>query len=77
MSMFSRLQPGQRELVFQSCLNLLVLLFYSFDQREPGVNVQKVAFFINYALATLFISYFLLPRFLYPKKYWAFILGVS
>ncbi|MEM7575684.1 MAG: histidine kinase [Bacteroidota bacterium] len=77
MSVPIRQVPNRRELIFQLCLHLLVLLFYSFDQREPGVNIQKIAFFINYALATLFISYFLLPRFLYAKKYYAFIIGVS
>lgn len=38
--------------------------------------MHQVAFFLNYALANLFISYFLLPRFFYGKKYLQFILGV-
>ena len=50
----------------------VVFLFYSFDSKEPGFQWYNVAFFLTYALAATVIGFWLMPRFLYPKKYWHF-----
>ena len=66
----------REELLFQLVLHLLVFLFYSFDRRDTQIEGFEIAFFLNYALATLIISYYLLPLFFYRKKYTHFFLGV-
>lgn len=65
-----------REIGFQLLLHLLVFLFYAIDRRNPGIDTFEVAYFTQYALATLVISYLLLPRYLYPHRYAAFSLGI-
>ena len=66
-----------KELLFQLILHGLVFLFYSFNQRNPKNDPHELAFFANYALAGLFVSYYLLPRYLYPKKYYHFFIGLA
>ena len=63
---------SKKELVFQLVLLVIVFLFYSFDSEEPGFQWYNVAFFLTYALAAAVIGFWLMPRFLYPKKYWHF-----
>lgn len=66
-----------KEISFQLVLHTMVFVFYSFDRNEPQIAGYQVVFFLNYALATFFINYFLLPRFYYKKKYayfFAFVL---
>ncbi|UJH66376.1 sensor histidine kinase [Allomuricauda sp. SCSIO 65647] len=63
---------SKKELVFQSVLLVLVFLFYSFDSEDPRFQWHKVAFFLTYAMAAAIIGYWLMPRFLYHKKYWSF-----
>ncbi|MDF9797952.1 two-component system LytT family sensor kinase [Catalinimonas alkaloidigena] len=62
-----------RELFFQLVLHALVFSFYVFDREHPQVafhlEAYQFVFFLNYTLANAFISYFLLPRFFYKKKY--------
>lgn len=60
---------SSQELLFQLVLHCLVFSFYSFDQEDPGIEAYQVVFFLNYTLATFVISYVLLPRFFYKKKY--------
>ena len=61
-----------QELFFQFVLYILVLLFYSFDRNDPGITLAQWVFFLVYACASVFITYFLMPKFLYNKKYWHF-----
>lgn len=61
-----------KELFFQFVLYILVLLFYSFDRNDPGITLAQVVFFLVYACASVFITYFLMPKFLYKKEYWYF-----
>ncbi|MDC6366851.1 MULTISPECIES: sensor histidine kinase [Flavobacteriaceae] len=67
---------SKKELVFQLVLLVLVFLFYSFDRENHGFQWRQVAFFANYALAAVTIGYWLMPHFLYKKKYWQFFSGV-
>ncbi|HHP7242551.1 MAG TPA: sensor histidine kinase [Cyclobacteriaceae bacterium] len=62
-----------REVVFQVVLHILVFIFYSFNREDPQIHFYQVVFFINYMVATLFISYFLLPKFFYAKRYLLFL----
>ncbi|SHG99544.1 sensor histidine kinase [Flagellimonas flava] len=63
---------ARKELLFQIALHLLVFLFYSYDRYHPGVDFHEVVFFLTYVLAAAVINYYLMPKFLYQKKYWAF-----
>jgi len=58
-------------------LILVVFIFYSFDRRNPGIKPHQIVFFLNFVLAALFISYVLLPRLFYTKKYLQFIIYFS
>ncbi|MEO1012447.1 MAG: histidine kinase [Bacteroidota bacterium] len=64
---------SRKELLFQIVLHILVFLFYSFDRNDPGVQAHHVVFFMSYAIASAFITYFLMPRLLYRKKEWYFL----
>ncbi|MDC6383817.1 histidine kinase [Flagellimonas taeanensis] len=66
---------SKKELLFQIVLHVLVLLFFSFDRVEGGIVVHKAIFLLFYSVATIVVTYFLMPRFLYRKKYGQFFLG--
>ncbi|WP_205783206.1 sensor histidine kinase [Flagellimonas allohymeniacidonis] len=63
---------SRRELIFQIVLIVLVFLFYSFDRENPGLRWSQVAFFTTHVMAAWLIGYWLMPHFLYRKKYWLF-----
>lgn len=63
---------SKKELIFQLVLLALVFLFYSFDRHNPGFRLHQIIFFLTYVLAAAIIGYYLMPRFLYQKKYWQF-----
>lgn len=65
---FSNIPLSFREVVFQIALHLVVFVFYSFDQRHPGIEEFQVVFFLHYAVWAFVINYVLLPRFLYRNK---------
>lgn len=74
-------QQGQKwlfskELLFQIVLHILVFIFYAIDKKHRIIETHQFFFFLNYAVAALFINYFLLPRFFYKNKYWQFGLGL-
>ncbi|AYN66921.1 GHKL domain-containing protein [Euzebyella marina] len=60
------------ELLFQVILHILVLLFYSFDRNNPGISLDQILFFLIYTVASGVITYYLMPHYLYKKKYWTF-----
>lgn len=64
---------GSKEILFQVILHLIIFLFYSYDRRHPQVELFELFFFVNYALGALIINYYLLPKYLYHKKYFHFI----
>ena len=72
---------GMWEVVFQVLLLGMVFIFFAFERDGRGVNTRvepsDIAFFANYAIAALFISFVLLPKLLYRKKYWQFALAVT
>ncbi len=71
-SILSTKATSYRELVFQGVLHVVVFSFYSYDKDHPQIEAHQFVFFLNYALATAIISYGLLPRFFYRKKYVSF-----
>ncbi|WP_255518196.1 sensor histidine kinase [Fulvivirga sp. M361] len=56
-------------MIFQVVLHAIVFVFYAYDRRHPQIVLHEVFFFTNYAAGALVINYFLLPRYLYNKKY--------
>lgn len=63
-----------KELFFYGIFIIIILLFYSFDKNNPLIELHEIAFFINYTVSALIISYLLFPKFVYKKKYTLFIL---
>lgn len=63
-----------KELLFQTVLVLIIFLFYSFDKRDPLIELEEIVFFSIYFLAAMAINYILLDRYLYQKKYLLFFL---
>jgi hypothetical protein len=77
--LFRHIPISFRELIFQVVLHLVVFIFYSFDQRHPGIEEFQVVFFLHYAVWAFVINYVLLPRFLYRNKpllFFAVVLAV-
>tara|TARA_B100000949_G_scaffold90551_1_gene80898 strand:+ start:3084 stop:4082 length:999 start_codon:yes stop_codon:yes gene_type:complete len=66
---------SKKELLFQIVLHSIVLLFFSFDRNEEVINVNRVLFLLYYSLATIGVTYFLMPKYLYKQKYWQFFIG--
>jgi hypothetical protein len=64
-----------REVLFQVVLNFVIFIFYAFDRRIPGIEIFRLIFFMNYVVAGVVISYYLLPKYLYKKKYWQFFIA--
>ena len=60
------------ELLFQAILHIIVFLFYSFDRNNPGITYDHFLFFAIYTIASVIITYYLMPKYLYKKKYGAF-----
>ncbi|MBO3116054.1 histidine kinase [Winogradskyella sp. DF17] len=65
-----------KEVGFIVALNVVVFIFYAFDKQIPGIEWDQLIFFMNFAIAALFINYFLLPKFLYRNRLAAFTIGV-
>lgn len=56
-------------------LHSIVLIFFSFNWYDQEFRIDRVWFFLSYAIASIFITYFLMPRFLYKKRYWQFLMA--
>jgi len=66
---------SKKELLFQIVLHILVLLFFSFNRNTGSIVGHRAIFLLFYSIATLTITYYLMPKYLYKKKYWQFFLG--
>lgn len=62
-----------KEILFQALLFGLVFVLYSTERQDEHIHTRfnnyEFVFFVNYAFASYFITYFLLPKYLYRKKY--------
>lgn len=68
---------SKKELLFQIVLHVLVLLFFSFNRNTGSIVLHRAIFLLFYSIATLGITYYLMPKYLYKKKYWQFFLGAA
>jgi LytS/YehU family sensor histidine kinase len=68
---------SKKELLFQIVLHVLVLLFFSFNRNTGSIILHRAIFLLFYSIATLGITYYLMPKYLYKKKYWQFFLGAA
>ncbi|WP_421810570.1 sensor histidine kinase [Flagellimonas sp.] len=66
---------SRKELIFQIVLHLIVLLFFSFNKHEGGIDIDRAIFLLFYSAATVIITYYLMPKYLYKKKYWQFFIA--
>lgn len=67
------------EIVYQLILHTILFVFYAFDKENMSCSEHHLAFFFNYISAAFVINYFIVPFYLYPKKYIKFtclILGL-
>lgn len=66
------------EVLFQLGLLTIVYIFFAYEKQRGSGNlhfdIPKTIFYLNYVLASMFINYVLLPKFLYRKNYLQFIL---
>lgn len=61
-----------REAIFQLVLNAVVFVFYGYSRNNPQFEEYEYVFFLNYAVGALIINYWLLPSYIYTKKYLQF-----
>ncbi|TKD56562.1 sensor histidine kinase [Flavobacterium sp. ASW18X] len=66
----------KKEILFQLLLHIVVLVFFTYSWSDQAIRPDRVWFFLMYAIATVIISYVLMPNYLYKKKYLHFFLGV-
>jgi len=64
-----------KEYLFIGIFILLLFFLDIFDKNDPGLHWHKIAYKLNYTAAALTVSYFLLPRYFYTKRYGAFSIG--
>ncbi|UXX80119.1 histidine kinase [Reichenbachiella carrageenanivorans] len=62
------------EVIFQLVLHLVVFVFYAYSRHNPQFEVYEIISFLNYMMGGLIINYWLLPSYLYAKKYLPFFL---
>ncbi|MEM9884501.1 MAG: histidine kinase [Bacteroidota bacterium] len=58
-----------KELSFQVILHLVVMFFFIYDRQEEGIEAYRIVYFLTYIVAGVLVSYVLLPRFFYTKRY--------
>ena len=63
----------KREVVFQLVFHTLVLAFFAYNWYAQEFRLNRVWFFLMYALVSLFVTYYLMPKFFYTKKYYTFV----
>ncbi|GLR17217.1 sensor histidine kinase [Portibacter lacus] len=68
-----KINLAKKEVLFQVVLNLIIFVFYAFDNGSVGVEPYRYGYFLNYALAALIINYVALPRFYRNKNVYQFI----
>lgn len=61
-----------KEAVFQLVLHAVVFVFYGYSRNNPQFEEYEYVFFLNYAIGALIINYWLLPSYIYTKKYLQF-----
>lgn len=62
------------EAIFQLVLHIVVFVFYAYSRNNPQFEDYEIVSFLNYMMAGLIINYWLLPSYIYAKKYLPFFL---
>lgn len=80
----SPLSPHLKELIYQTVIVLVLLIFFCFELDETKHQSletlfipSKVVFFANYLAAAMVINYFFLPVFYYRKRTLLFMVALS
>lgn len=70
-SMLDILRRNRKQIIFQTVLILFLCFFYVFERRRDGFEFlgYKLTYFLNYLIAAFIISYWILPKYYYTKKY--------
>ena len=63
------------EWLLQFIFIVVVFIFYAFGRRDNVLEEHEIVFFLNYALAAFVMNYWIIPKFLYAKKYLFFVLS--
>lgn len=66
----------KKEIIYWVILFLLLSLFEAFERHRSHVEWEKIFFILLYCVASIFISYILIPRFLYKRKILKFGAGI-
>lgn len=66
---------SKKELLFQLVLYSVVLIFFAFNRRDQMFSVERFWFFLTYVVSSVFTSYYLMPKYLYKKKYGQFFMA--
>jgi hypothetical protein len=71
-----RSRPTASEVLFLVLLYGVAFFFYAYDRRNPLPQEHDLVFFLSYTGAALFTSYYLLPRYVYRRRYLGFAVWV-
>lgn len=71
-----KLKIDYKEIAIWGILYLLLGIFVSFTKEHPHFHFDEMLFLLAYLIASIFISYSLIPNYLYKKRIPAFILSV-
>ncbi len=63
---------SKKEFLFQLVFHFLVLAFFAYNWYAQEFRFDRVWFFLMFATGSLFVTYYLMPRFLYTKRYFKF-----
>ncbi len=65
-----------KKIIYWLILVLLMFFYVAYDKDEPHIHWYELLFVLTYFIASLIISYLLIPNFLYRKKYFKFWISV-
>ncbi|MEM1259060.1 MAG: histidine kinase [Bacteroidota bacterium] len=58
--------------MFQLIFHALVLAFFAYNWYAQEFRLDRIWFFLMFALGSLFVTYYLMPKFFYTKRYMVF-----
>jgi len=72
-----KLNKVKKEIIFWIVLFVLLFLFIAIEEEDPYIQWEAILFIVSYFIASLFISYIIIPRYLYKKKTIKFCLSFA
>lgn len=76
VQLFNNLSAQKREWIFQIALHILVFFFYASSRNHPEIRIYEICFFLNSVALALALNYYVIPKYLYTKKYSQFVIWV-